>query len=316
MDTFRTIARHWPNGVELDLGSDSQVLGGPSTFDRTAPDFVTSSDGTQTYQFLFWNTGRHVTNKRKVKWIFSVLGWGVWTATRWYGVPGGGGGPARVRADALSIGGDTTLSGTPIDGAASTYAAGAWPFNGDDHAIGTATGPATVVAEDPLSGYDFAGWLQLFYGGDPTGEFVETDVGTGGVIGGPGFFDHVTGVNFSAAQGTSADLLAAYGYKPSAGPSIGRIWPEIFRARRPVLDIPKPGDPGPEDWIRLKILADLLRETTPVQPGGADFQQLVEAAPSMSREQLQRSIQSVKTTLDLGKSALSSLEAHLRKSGK
>ncbi len=316
MDTFRTIARQWPNGTELDLGVDSQVLGGPATLDRLAPHYVTSSDGTQTYQFLFWNTGRHITNKRKVKWIFNVLGWGVWTATRWYGIPGGGGGPPRVRADAFSIGGDATLSGTPIDGSASTYASGAWPFNGDDHVIGTADGPATVVAQDPFSGYEFAGWLRLFYGGDPTGEFVETDAGTGGVIGGPGFFDHVTGANFYAAKGTSADLLAAYGYNEGGGPKIPFPWPEILRYRRPFPDIPRPGDPGPEDWIRLRILEQLLKETMPGQPSGTNFQQLIEAAPGMSQEQLQRSIQSLKTTLDLGKSALGSLEAQLKRSGK
>ncbi len=315
MDTFRTIAKYWPTGTELDLGVDSQVLGGPSTMDRYAPHFVTASDGAQTYQFLFWNTGRHMTNKRKVKWIFSTLGWGVWTATRWYGIPGTGNGK-RIRADAFSIGGDATLNGTPIDGSASTYPSGAWPFNGDDHVISTAGGPVTVVGKDPFNGYEFAGWLRLMYGGDPTGEFVETDAGSGGMIGGPGFFDHVVGINFSAAAGTSADLLAAYGYHDTGRPMIPFHWWEIFRERRGPFEIPKHGDPSPEDWIRMKVLEQLLKETMPGQPSGTNFEQLIAAAPSMSHEQLQRSVQSLKTTLDLGRSALSSLEAQFKKFGK
>src|SRR5262245_29792407 len=125
MDEFRTTAKVWPAGTELGLDVDSNLLGGHATFTRNAANFVTSADGAHTYQFLFWNTGRHMTNKRQVRWNFSVLGWGTWPATRWYGTPpvgGGGPGAALVRADAFSIGLDAPLApGTPIDGAASTY---------------------------------------------------------------------------------------------------------------------------------------------------------------------------------------------------
>jgi len=74
-------------------------------------------------------------------------------------LPGGGGGLPRVRADALTIRDDAPLSGTPIDAAASTYVAGAHPFppSGGDHAIGTATGGASVVAKDPFPGCGILG---------------------------------------------------------------------------------------------------------------------------------------------------------------
>jgi hypothetical protein len=310
MDEFRTIAKLWPSGTEIDLGTDSNILGGPATFTRNAANFVTSPDGTQNFQFLFWNTGRHLTNKRRVRWNFSVLGWGTWTATRWYGTPGVNGGPPRVHADAFTIGGDQTLSATPIDGSASTFAAGAFPFNGNDHEIGTAGGAATVVAVDPLSGYEFSGWLRLFFGGDPDGEFIETDAGSGGTIGGPGFYDHVIGGSFMAAAGTSADLLAAYGYHESGIGKI-RFWLDILRGSRGPIELPDRGDPGPPDLIRARILEQLLKETQPAG-GGSEFQNLMDSAATMSREQLQRALQGLRTTLDMGRTALSTLEARLK----
>jgi hypothetical protein len=275
---------------------------------------VTSPDGTTNYQFLFWNTGRHLTNKRQVRWNFSVLGWGVWTATRWYGIPGGGPpGVPRVRADAFNIGGNAILSPTPIS-PSSTFAAGAWPFMGDDHVIGTAGGAATVVPVDPLSGYEFAGFMQMIWGGDPSGEFVESDAGTGGSIGGPGFFDHITGTTFNAAAGSSADLLAAYGYNAGSTPP-WKWWIDILVGRKPGIDIPDRGDPAPPDVLRARILEQLLRQTQP-GPQGGDFEQILARSATMSKEQLQRAVQSVKTSIDLGKTTLDSLEAQLKKIGK
>lgn len=311
MDEFRTIAKLWSSGTELDLGTDSNILGGPATFTRNAAPFVTSEDGSQNYQFLFWNTGRHMTNKRRVRWNFSVLGWGTWTATRWYGTPPGGtnGGPPRVRADAFAIGTDTVLTGTPID-PTSTFAAGAHPFNGDDHEIGTAAGAANVVAKDPFNSLQFAGWMRLIWGGDPSGEFVETDAGSGGTIGGSGFYDHVVGGDFAAAMGTSADLLAAYGNstRRKFGPL---FWEEYFGPQGPI-EIPDIGDPAPMDLIRLRILERLLQQTQPGAASGTDFQRLLEAAPRMSKEALKRATQSLQTTLELGKTALAAIEAQLK----
>ncbi len=106
MDTFSINARLWPSGDDLDLGVDTNNVTVPSSFDRHAANFVTLMDGTDTFQFLFRNTGRHLANKRHVAWKFSVGGWGVWNATRWYGVPPAGPGSAqRVRADGFTLGG-------------------------------------------------------------------------------------------------------------------------------------------------------------------------------------------------------------------
>lgn len=314
MDEFRTIAKLWPSGTELNLGTDSNLLGGSATFTRDAPNFVT--DGAQNYQFLFWNTGRHTTHKRRVRWNFSVLGWGTWTATRWYGTPSGGAGVPRVHADAFSIGGDVVFGATPIDAAASTFAPGTHPFNGDDHAIGTAGAGATVIAKDPFSNYDFAGWLQLIWGGDATGEFVESDSGSGGTIGGSGFYDQVDEHSFAVAKGASADLLATYGHRRQdivIDPGRIRDWffESIFEGMGGKLEIPPKGDPSPMDRIRLKLLEQLLSQTQPGAGSGTDFQRLIEAAPNMSPAQLKQTVQSLKTTLDLGKTALSAIEAQL-----
>lgn len=317
MDEFRTIAKLWPSGTELDLGTDSNVLGGSATFTRNAAQFVIPPNGGDNLQFLFWNTGRHLTNKRRVRWNFSVLGWGTWTATRWYGTPGGTGGPPRVRADAFNIGGDEILtSSTPIDGAASTFAAGSWPFNGNDHEIGTAGGAVVVAAKGPLNGYDFAGWLRLIWGGDPDGEFVESDAGSGGNIGGNGFFEHVAGLTFNVAAGAGADLLAAYGHHDSGG-GFGpvREWLEnLFKERGP-FEIPQKGDPSPIDFIRLKVLEQLVSQTQPAASGGTDFQRLIEAAPRMSSEELKRNLHALKSTQELNKVAQAALEGHLKKGG-
>ena len=317
MDEFRTIAKIWPDGTALDLGTDETNLalhaGDSATFTRTATPFV-SSDGEHTYEFLFWNTGRHVTNKRTVIWNFSVFGWGIWTATRWYGSPGNGPGNPRVHADAFSLDGDDVLStSTPIDGSASTFAPGAWPFAGNDHEIGTADGPATVVAENVMSGKDFAGWLQYVWGGDPSGDFVETDTGTSGSFGSSSFFTPVAAGShpFVAAQGESYNLLATYA--PPAGPRVP--WQVLLgeALANSVVKIPLGGDPGPEDVIRLAVLGELLQLTRPGAGGGiSDFQGVIEAAPSMSHAELTRTKQALQTTLELAKSALGAVEGRLK----
>jgi hypothetical protein len=312
MDEFRTIAKLWGSGDELDTGTDSNQLGGEASFTREAPEFET--DGTNNYEFLFWNTGRHLTNKRRVRWNFSELGWGTWTATRWYGTPGGSG-PPQVRVNAFSIGSDVVLSDSPIDASSSTFAAGSYPFQGDDHSIGTANGQATVVAKDPFNNFDFSGWLKLNFGGDDSGEFVESDAGSGGDIGGTGFYEHVTGTAYEVAQGTSAILLASYGYFHQTRVHVLEHLGEILE-RYPwweyEMEIPPKGDPGPIDLIRLKILQNLLSQTRPESGGGGDFQSLIEMAPTMSPDQLKRAKQSIKTTLDLGKTALSRIEAQMK----
>jgi hypothetical protein len=313
MDEFRTVAKLWPSGDDLDLGTDSNSVTVPSSFNRHAANFVTASDGATAYQFLFWNTGRHLTNKRHVRWNFSVGGWGVWTATRWYGTPptGTGPNPKLVSVDPFTIGGDAILTGgTAIDGAASTFPGGAWPSGGNDHLVSTATGPVTIVAKDPFQSYQFAGWLRLVFGGDDSGEFIETD--TGSAPGTPGFFEHSSGP-YSVPQDGNATLLATYGFHDHGG--IGRIPDWIWKiiAERGPIEIPQKGDPSPMDLIRLKILEDLLRQTRPGPAAGTDYESLIRGAPAMSADELRRAVRSIKTSLNLGKTALAALEARLKK---
>jgi hypothetical protein len=312
MDTFHVTAKLWPGGADLDLGDDTNNVTVPSSFNRHAANFVTTMDGTSNYQFLFWNTGRHLTNKRHVTWNFSAGAWGLWTATKWYGTSGENGGPARVRADGFTIGGNEPLGpDTPIDGPASTFPAGAWPFNGDDHAIGTADGAVDVVAEDPFHSLQFAGWLRMTWGGDDSGVFVETD--TGASPGSSTFFEHSSGP-YHADQGSSHDLLATYGNQQ------GRFVVPSFDWREFLVDLGfgsgdpiGPGDPGPDDFIRLAVLERLLRRTQPAGQGAVDFQRLIRDAQSMSAEELTRAKASLQTSLDLGKTALGTIEGQIKR---
>ncbi len=310
MDTFHVTAKLWPGGADLDLGDDTNNVTVPSSFNRHAANFVTTMDGTSNYQFLFWNTGRHLTNKRHVTWNFSVGGWGLWTSTKWYGTPGGGPGPARVRADGFTIGGNAPLgTDTPIDGPASTFPAGAWPFMSNDHVIGTADGAVDVVAKDPFHSLQFAGWLRLMWGGDDSGVYVETD--TGASPGSSTFFEHSSGP-FHANQGSSHDLLATYGN--SEGRFLGPFnWDDLFtdmgRGNKGPIQV---GDPGPDDWIRLAVLDQLLRRTRPAEQGAVDFEQIIRSAQSLNAEELKRAKASLLTSLDLGKSALKTIEGQIK----
>jgi hypothetical protein len=327
MDEFRTTAKLWPAGTDIGSDTDSTLLTltppDSANFTRTAAPFVTSDDGTQTYQFLFWNTGRHMTSKRKVTWIFTRFGWHQWTATRWYGPHGGSGGPPpppRVRADAFSIASNQLLSAdSPIDFPASTFSAGAGPFNGDDHAIGTAAAGATVVAHGHMGAYDFASWLRLVWGGDPTGDFIETDSGTSGGPGSSGFYDAAVAAGsdpLAVATGEYVDVLATYEPHvlsiPGGGPHgpARQWWEEIVGELG--SRIPWIGDPAPGDLLRLAVLEDLIRRTEPGALGGTDFQGMIEAAPRMSKEELRRAKQSLQTTLDLAKTALNTIDARLK----
>jgi hypothetical protein len=323
LNTFRTVAKLWPAGTDLGLDADSTdfTASPPDSahFDKTAAQFV-SPDGVHNHEFLFWNTGRHITGKRHVIWNFTRFGWGTWTATRWYGTPGGNGGPSRVRADAFDLNGNALLTpDSPIDAPASTYSpATATPLNGDDHAIGTAAAGATVVAHAHMGAYDFAGWLRLVWGGDPNGDFIETDDGTTGAFGSSSFYTAVdAGANpFTVAMGESADLLAGYVPQTFQLPGgfghgqLGQWWEEII-GQFPG-GIPWVGDPSPMDLIRLSLLENLVQRTQPGPSRGSDLQRMIEAAPRMTMEELNRAKQSLQTSLDLAKSGLSAIEARLK----
>lgn len=212
MGLFSVTTKLWPSGDSLDTGTDDNSVSvppGTASFDRHAAPFVTL-DGTQNYEFLFWNTGRHITNKRHVHWDFSAGGWVTWTATRWYGVPPPPNGPPdpEVRVDPFSIADNGPMSGTAIDAATSIFPAGAYPDMGDDHLIDTEEGAVDIAAKGILDSQQFAGWDQLIWGGDDSGVFMEDD--SGASQGSPGFYPAGSGT-FHVSEDGGASLLALYG---------------------------------------------------------------------------------------------------------
>jgi hypothetical protein len=251
MSHFTVTTKLWPSGESLDTGTDDNVVSvppGSASFDRHAALYVTSPDGTENFEFLFWNTGRNITNKRHVHWDFSAGGWTTWIATKWYGVPGNGNGGHEVRVDPFSIAGDglLTSSGTAIDPSASSFPPGAYPDMGDDHLIDTENGAVDVAAKGSLASLQFAGWDQLIWGGDDSGTFYESDAGPS--QGSPGFYPVGSGT-FHVAQGGSAILLALYGnslakfYKEN-------LKSEVDSAKSWVSDFPKLKDNEGDPWQR------------------------------------------------------------------
>jgi hypothetical protein len=325
MDLFQVISKHWPSGTVLDLGIDLQNASTGFTPTRTAPPFMLSADGQTTYDFLFWDTGRHATTKRSVHWTFSVFGWGMWTATRWYGDHDGvGNGLPRVNVDAFSLSQDLPIiNETPIDPAASTFPAGGYPFAGNDRKIDTTNGATTIVAKDPFTslGFSFAGWLSLTSGGDPSGVYEENDAGASGPPGGVGFYQQVVGP-FPVGQGSSANLIGTFFQPPSGGPII-IIPPDIDQQIDPKLLEPIFGkkkdefinplfDPSPLDSLRLGAIRDLLNRVQPSREtatGGVE--KLLSQAKGLSNEELTRGIQELKTSVELNSVAIDALNAEL-----
>jgi len=170
----------------------------------------------------------------------------------------------------------------------------------------------TVVAKDPFASLQFAGWDQLVFGGDDSGEFDETDAG-----GGPGSatFFPVGGGPFNVNQNGGANLLALYGNHATS--NLGKILANIGD----ILTNPgpiSPVDPGPEDRLRLAILEGLLLQTRPAGGDTAGLQALAQAAPRMSLDDLNAALKSVQTTIALGNTTISALQAQIkaRSSGK
>jgi hypothetical protein len=321
MHVFYVKTRRWPTGEIISPTESTTFSVPPGSEENTATPFIATSP-TDILQFLFWHTGRRLTGRCTVHWNFTTMSWSVWEATKWYGVPGGGnGGTPRIHAEAFNLMTNSVMSvDTPI---ASTVPAGAWPFMGNNNDVGTASA-VDISALDPLSGLNLCGWQKLVYGGDPDPDpFIETDAdvtasnvpgdGSGGV------FVFTPGATLHANAGENAEALAAYG---SSGPGGGGFTLIDFirlierdRGRRP-WDIRS--DPAPWDIIRRGLVEDLIRRTQPGggDPAGGDFNKIIAAIPNMSADDLKRTLSSVKTQAELGATAVSAIEAQLKKLGK
>jgi hypothetical protein len=325
MAHFSTAGKRYREGDDLpSFGSVSVTVSAPgTTLEQTAPASLMDQNNVSR-DFLYWDTGRRITGKRKVRWTFNhPANWSEWNALAWYGVASGGPPNPTVTVDAHWVG-VGPIDPTPIDGPGSTFVNGpgpggvAWPWSGNDHQVRTQWGAATIHAKDHLQRHlgdpqlDFSTWTQLVAGGDNTGFFSENDDD----ITSPG---PVTGIAASTSQYITAPMntggLYIAGYVPGTTGLVPPI--DIFKLLREILTDPSlftkfrdRGDPSPEDIIRLKLISeslDLVRGQRPTE--GDAFQGLVAAARKMSAVELKRVIAGTKATLARGQAAVKAIEA-------
>ena len=342
MNKFEVISKLWPSGVLLNGGVDVNTVNPPGqVFTRTAPPLAPGTGAPNGYRFLFWNTGRRVTNKHQVTWTFNNLSsWTTWTATRWYGIAGGGGtggsSSKLITASAFATEDDASMTGTPIDPTNSTFTDGsggqtAYPFGTppDDHVASTQWGPASVAALDPyppqmvFNEYHLVGWLRLVLGGDETGQFDETD---GAAIGGPSYYSYLDASPVSIAKDDTVDLMAAYRVVRISPPGVPELIPiDYITFIEWLLDYDRLIDPRPSpmgtrtDRLRVGALTDLVALTRMAE-GPEDLLKSLKAnVKLLSPAELKRAISSAKAIGGRVEEATKALEAAMakgRKSGK
>jgi hypothetical protein len=321
MSHFTTAGERYREGSALDSFSSLDVgvpppPAMPTTVEQIAPKQL--NDDAATRAFLFWDTGRQVTGKRHVRWSFSHADqWSTWNAVAWYGLLGPGGvAEPIVSLDAYWVG-QGPIDPTPIYGPASSFVNGpagqiAWPYEGNDHAVRTEWGPATVHAlphlqrspSDPV--LNFSSLTKLIYGdGDAGDVFDEDDEGitsSSGIVG----VENVTSLEMMFPQGTGAVVLASY-VSPAPIDFVFDLTKLLGEANLGKL-IDK-GDPSPDDLVRLKLIAETLDLVRGERPSPDVFAGLVDAARLMSPAQLKRTITQTRATLRRGEASLKSMEA-------
>lgn len=311
MSNFQASSKNYPSGTDLPSGfSVFDTFTGSISFPITAA----ASVGNQ--PFLFWDTGRHVTNKRTVRWTFDHTDqWTNWVATAWYGQPGTNGGGPYISAAAYHIG-HAVLSPTPIAAPpASTFHNGpgagdtAWPWTGNDHLVNTTWGAGTVHGLDHMTdgadSLDFGSWTQLIPGGDDSSVFEENDddiTTSTGVFGVPAGSPGDQDFHYAASQG--AAILASY-----VTPVRGKVtvpgnepgwWTKYFDR----------GDPAA---YRI-FVESVLEGISKVAAGAAEktpdlFVGVAERARGMSQAELTRVTAEMRAILNRGEAALKSVEA-------
>ena len=331
MNKFEVISKLWPSGTLLNGGVDVNTVNPPGqVFTRTAPPLAPGTGAPNGYRFLFWNTGRRVTNKHQVTWTFNNLpSWTTWTATRWYGIAGpetdNGGGSKLITASAFAMEDDASMPGTPIDAATSTFTDGpagqqAHPFGTppDDHVASTQWGQASVAALDPFppqmvfNEYYFAGWLRLVLGGDTSGQFDETD---GATIGGSSFYSHLDASPIPIGKDATVELMAAYRVVRISPPDVPDLIPiDYIKFIEWLLDYDRlvnPFDPRPSraDRLRVGVLTDLFALTRMAEGPEDLLKSLAVNAKSLSPEELKRAISSAKAITRRVEAATKALEA-------
>src|SRR3954471_14254044 len=123
MAHFNAHGRQYRDGADLpSFGSVDVTITAPgTTVEQNAAPELPGLDG-QPRKFLYWDTGRRITNKRRVRWTFNhPTDWSEWAAVAWYGTPviGPGGVPAvSVDAHWVTVG---PIDPSPVDGPGSTF---------------------------------------------------------------------------------------------------------------------------------------------------------------------------------------------------
>ena len=122
----------------------------------------------------------------------------------------------------------------------------------------------------------------------------------------------LTGPNVTAPMGSGGIYLAGYVLPApsSTPPDLWRKFYEILRDPSIFKKFIDKGDPSPEDWIRLKLIAESLELVRGVKPTEIDaFEGLVAAAKKMAPAELKRTIAGTKSTLARGEAALKAMQA-------
>lgn len=325
MAHFNTKGKHYREGTDLPAfgALDVVVTASGTTVEQTAPPSLPDAMGTLR-SFLYWDTGRRITNKRKVRWTFNhPANWSEWNAVAWYGVPSPDTGKPLVSVDAHWVG-VGPIDPTPIDGPGSTFVNGpggvplAYPYSGNDHAASTEFGAANIHAKPHLQRHagdpvlNFSSWTQLIFGGDDSGYFQENDDDISAGEGVTGLAASTSPI-FSVPKSTSSVLIAGY-VTPgkSKPPRFDRLIELIEKADLSIF-IDK-GDPSPEDILRLKLISQTLDLVRGERPTAADpFEGLLGASKKMSKAELLRTIAGTKSTLLRGQATLKNLEAMAKK---
>jgi hypothetical protein len=318
MAHFTASSKNYPSGSDLPAGFSndfSLTPPGGGTPPQFGPYPITAPSSVGNQPFLFWDTGRHVTNKRTVKWTFNHYDqWTNWIATAWYGPPGGNGTSPLITAGSYWIG-HGVLSPTPIQAPpASTFHNGpggevAWPWNGDNHVANTTWGNGTVNALDQetsgSSTLDFASWTQFIPGGDDNGFFDETDDGvtsSTGVFGVPASAPGDQNFAFTATHG--ATILASYvtplpPHIPKGG-GHGTVGGGVITV----------ADPSPFRQYLEQVLETLVKVTEAEGSVTPDlFVDLVDRAQKSTHAQLTRLAAETRAILARGEAALKNIEA-------
>jgi hypothetical protein len=315
MGHFHASGKRYAEGTDFPAFGNNEGDWNPNgSEDLTAPALLPDTGGNR--PFLFWDTGRRVTTKRRVIWTFHHGDqWTTWNATAWYGPPVGGNGVnPQVSVNAFWVG-QGLMDPTPIDGPNSTFHNGpgagqvAWPFNGDNHIVRTEWGSATIRALDHLQRtptdplLDFSTLSQLVSGGDDSGFCEENDddvTTSSGVTGIAGLGSQ----SVTFAQNSGAILLAGYvtpapvTFRPP-GEREYEWWKKYFDR----------GDPAAFRQLG-EALVDIASRVDEASRQVPDvFANLAAQADKMSSVQLTLALAEARSVLNRGEATVKALEA-------